>query len=163
MKSLSRVRLFATPWSLPGSSIHGIFQARVLEWVAISFFRRSSRPRNWTLVSCTVGRHFTVWVTREVLIKDSYPKYTKNSKFNRKIWTDTLRENVQMVNKHIKICSTSYVLQFSSVQFSRSVVSDSLRPHWELQIKTIMRSYYILGQSFLDFPIFLLMPRFSFL
>jgi len=38
VKSLSRAPLFATPWTyLPGSSIHGIFQARVLEWVAISF------------------------------------------------------------------------------------------------------------------------------
>ena len=46
-KSLSCVRLFATPMdcSLPGSSVHGILQARVLEWVAISFSRRSSRPR----------------------------------------------------------------------------------------------------------------------
>ena len=52
--------------SLPGSSIHGIFQARVLEWVAISFSRRSSWPRDWTQVSCIVGRRFTVWPTREV-------------------------------------------------------------------------------------------------
>ena len=37
--------------SLPGSSIHGIFQARVLAWVAISFSRGSSRPRDWTQVS----------------------------------------------------------------------------------------------------------------
>ena len=37
VKSLSRVRSSATPWTLPGSSIHGIFQARVLEWVAIAF------------------------------------------------------------------------------------------------------------------------------
>ena len=39
MKSLSRVRLFVIPWpgSLAGFSIHGLFQARVLEWVAISF------------------------------------------------------------------------------------------------------------------------------
>ena len=51
--------------SLPASSIHGIFQARVLEWVAISFFRRSSQPRDWTQVSCIAGRFFTVWVTRE--------------------------------------------------------------------------------------------------
>ena len=52
--------------SLPGSSIHGIFQAKVLEWVAISFSRRSSQPRNWTWVSCIVGKCFTVWATREV-------------------------------------------------------------------------------------------------
>ena len=36
----------------PGSSVHGISQARILEWVAISFSRVSSRPRNWTCVSC---------------------------------------------------------------------------------------------------------------
>ena len=51
--------------SLPGSSIHVIFQARVLEWGAISFSRRSSQPRDWTLVSRVVGRRFTVWATRE--------------------------------------------------------------------------------------------------
>ena len=45
--------------SLPGSSIHGIFQARVLEWAAISFSRVSSHPRDQTLVSCTAGRFFT--------------------------------------------------------------------------------------------------------
>ena len=37
---------------LPGSSVHEIFQARVLEWVAISFSRGSSQPRNWTHISC---------------------------------------------------------------------------------------------------------------
>ena len=45
---------------LPGSSVHGISQARVLEWVAISFSRVSSQTRNRTLVSRTVGRRFTV-------------------------------------------------------------------------------------------------------
>ena len=51
--------------SLPGSSTHGIFQARVLERVSISFSRGSSRPRDRTLVSCTAGRRFTIWPTRE--------------------------------------------------------------------------------------------------
>ena len=45
---------------LPGSSIHGISQARVLEWVAISFAWSSSWPRDWTWVSRILGRHFTV-------------------------------------------------------------------------------------------------------
>ena len=44
-------------YSLPGSSIHGIFQARVLEWVAISFSRGSSWLRDRTQVFCIVGRH----------------------------------------------------------------------------------------------------------
>ena len=52
--------------SPPGSSIHGILQARIVEWVAISFFRGSSPPRNQTQVSCILGRRFTIWVTREV-------------------------------------------------------------------------------------------------
>ena len=51
--------------SLPGSSIHGILQARILEWVAISFSRGSSRPRNQTRVSHIAGRHFNLWATRE--------------------------------------------------------------------------------------------------
>ena len=46
--------------SLSGSSVHGIFQARVLEWIAISFSRGSSRPRNRTQVSCIEGRRFTI-------------------------------------------------------------------------------------------------------
>ena len=53
-------------YSLPGSSIHGIFQAGILEWVSISFSRRSSQSRDWTLVSHIVGRRFTIWATREV-------------------------------------------------------------------------------------------------
>ena len=54
-------------YSLPGSSIHGIFQARIPQWAAISFSRRSSPARDWTQVSCIVGRCFTIWATREVL------------------------------------------------------------------------------------------------
>ena len=46
--------------SLPCSSVPGIFQARVLEWVAISFSRGSSQPRDQTQVSCIVGRHSTI-------------------------------------------------------------------------------------------------------
>ena len=51
--------------SPPGSSTHWIFQARVLEWVAISFSRASSWPRDPTRTYHIVGRRFTVWVTRE--------------------------------------------------------------------------------------------------
>ena len=44
--------------SPPGSSVHGISQARILQWVAISPFRGSSQPKDWTRVSCTAGRFF---------------------------------------------------------------------------------------------------------
>ena len=52
----------------PGSSVHGIFQARVVKWVAISFSKESSRPRDQTQVSCIVDRCFTIGATRKVLV-----------------------------------------------------------------------------------------------
>ena len=51
--------------SPPGSSAHGILQARILEWVAISFSRGSSRPMDRTQVSRIAGRRFNLWATRE--------------------------------------------------------------------------------------------------
>ena len=66
VKLLSRVRLCdPMDCSLSGSSVHGIFQARALEWVTISFSMGSSQPRDRTWVSRIVGRCFTVWATRE--------------------------------------------------------------------------------------------------
>ena len=55
--------------SLPGFSIHGILQARILEWVTISFSRGSSKPRDWTQVSRIGGRRFNLWTTREYNIR----------------------------------------------------------------------------------------------
>ena len=65
-------------FSPPGSSVYGIFQARILEWVAISFSRRFSQPRDRTLFSCTAGRFFTDWAMREApcllaKLHQSYP------------------------------------------------------------------------------------------
>ena len=54
--------------SSPGSSVHGILQARTLEWVAIPFFGGSSQPRDQAWVSRIAGRVFTVWATREAFI-----------------------------------------------------------------------------------------------
>ena len=86
--------------SLPGSSVLGIFQAPVLEWIAISFSRESSQPRAQTRVSHIVDRGFTVWAA-----------------------------------VHLKLthhCKSA----ISSVQFSHSVIFNSLQPH-ELQHTTL--------------------------
>ena len=53
--------------SPPGSSVHGILQARILEWVAISFSRGSSRPRDQTQVSHIAGRCFKFWATNWIV------------------------------------------------------------------------------------------------
>ena len=56
-----------TDCSLPGSSVRGILQARILEWVATSFFRGSSKPTDWTWVFCIAGIFFILWAIREAL------------------------------------------------------------------------------------------------
>ena len=75
--------------SLPASYVHGIFQARILEWIAFS--KRSSQCRDWTRVSCIVGRCFTVWATRlnefpdvNILkaIRGSHPSFNRYFKWS---------------------------------------------------------------------------------
>ena len=69
-KSLSHVRLqHPMDCSLPGSSVHGILQARILEWVAVPFSRGSSQPRDWTQASRIVGR-----LRQERVLKEANPQ-----------------------------------------------------------------------------------------
>ena len=51
----------------PGSSVHGILQGRILEWVVMPFSRGFSQPRDWMWASHTAGRPFTIWATRVAL------------------------------------------------------------------------------------------------
>ena len=62
----SCLTLFA-PWAVAHQAppVHGILQARILEWVAISFSRESSQPRDRIQVSLIAGRHFNLSVTRD--------------------------------------------------------------------------------------------------
>ena len=75
-KCLLAVQLYPTlcdpvDCSPSGSSVHGIVQARILEWIAIPFSRASSHRRDQTWVSCIAGRFFTIWATMETLTKPS--------------------------------------------------------------------------------------------
>ena len=65
-KSLSHIQLLGL------HEIHGILQARILEWVAVSFSSRSSQPRDQTLVSRIAGRFFTSWAEAQM---DNYYHY----------------------------------------------------------------------------------------
>ena len=63
-------------------TVHGILQARILEWVAFPFSRGSSQPRDRTQVSCIAGRFFTSWATREaprILEWAAYPFFSRSS------------------------------------------------------------------------------------
>ena len=76
VKLLIHVWLFGNPMdcSPPGPSVHGISQARILKWVAISFSRGSSQPRAQTHVSCIGRQILHHWVTREALIQNYWIK-----------------------------------------------------------------------------------------
>ena len=54
--------------SPPGSSVHGILQARILEWVAIPFSRRSSPPMNQNHISWIAGGFFTIWACQTLFL-----------------------------------------------------------------------------------------------
>ena len=69
--------------SLLGFSVHGLPQARILEWVTISFSRGSSRPRDWTQVSHIGGRHFNLWAPREAKNMMQMNFFTKQKKTHR--------------------------------------------------------------------------------
>ena len=83
-------QLYLTLWDLtdcspPGSSIHGILQARILEWVTIPFSRASSGSRDWTQVDHITGRPFTIWATWEI------PYYIYLLYFNCSVMSDSLQ------------------------------------------------------------------------
>ena len=65
-----------------GSSVHGTFQARILEWVAMSLSRGSSRLRDWTWVSCIAGRFFT-----DLAMREAHGKVMAEPKNHLKLWT----------------------------------------------------------------------------
>ena len=68
--------------SLPGSSVHGILQERILEWVVIPFSRGFLWPRDRTQVFHIAGRFFTIWATREAQSLKKKKKKKKNKKTN---------------------------------------------------------------------------------
>ena len=80
---LNNVQLFWDPMdcSLPGPSVYGILQARILAWVAIPFSRGSSQPGDQTQVPRIGGRFFTIWAIREAI---QYNTMQCNGLFNHK-------------------------------------------------------------------------------
>ena len=90
-------------YSSPGSSVHGILQA-ILEQVAISFSRGSSRPRTWTQISCIAGRFFTNWATREAQTEEYSGLYSIGS---QQRWTQPSTNK----NVHVYIYNIIYNCQ----------------------------------------------------
>ena len=83
--------------SLPRSSVHGILQARIVEWVDIPFSRGSSRPRDWTWVSCIAGRFFTIWATREALM---IPNLATSNMYQSNCWGLNSEGQIEWTSQH---------------------------------------------------------------
>ena len=108
--------------SLPVSSIHGIFQARVLKWVAISFPGASSWPRDCPRVSCIVSRCFPVWVTWEDgNIEDTSIFYSQSDYL---FYSFLILPSVQLLS-HIRLFATPWTAAHQaslSITNSRSLL-----------------------------------------
>ena len=76
-KVLSHIQILCDTmdYSLPGSSVHGVSQARMLEWVAISFSRGSSQLRDQAHISCISRRILCPWATRETITAHTHRHY----------------------------------------------------------------------------------------
>ena len=94
--------------SLPGSSVHGLLKARILEWVAVPFSKGSSWPRDWTQVSCIVSRCFTIWTTREA-------HQCKRRRFS--LWVEKiLGDKQQQARKRVKASDTFHYHSHANIQ-----------------------------------------------
>ena len=71
-RSVTSDSLRPLDYNPPGSSVHGIFYARILEWVAISYFRGSPQPRDQTQDSHITGRFFTIWVITLLIVNKRF-------------------------------------------------------------------------------------------
>ena len=116
-------------YSPPGSSVHGISQARILEWIAISFPRRSSWPRDWTHMSCLPCGFFTVAQSRE-------PKYSiQTSYFFFSDWYLLLLV-VLLELAHCPLILSSYLLtvmgQTARAAAPRSPYNLGALTHWPI-------------------------------
>ena len=127
--------------SLPGSSVHGIFQATVLKWIAISFSRGSSQPRFRTRVSHIVDRCFTIWATGEV---KSYKRQGKRG-WKKKIShqnTDSYMIQVLKFSDRESKITVSYIKvaneksrQYTKRKLKTKPNKTKIDRHWKKRIK----------------------------
>ena len=99
-------------YSRPGSSVHAVLQARILEWVAISSSVGSSWPRDQTWVSCIAGRLFIVWTTREAPWDPKHKHYSS-------YWKDiaiTIIPRISLASgASVIVPRTSVLFKYSSI------------------------------------------------
>ena len=129
--------------SLPGSSVYGILQVRVLKWTAISSPRGSFRSRDWTQVSFIAGRFFTNWTTREAQKWDQTLIWSPDSCSCHQ--GDTCRSSGV---KASKVYNCSSVLLYIVAYLKRCglqvqlLISLKLRANWNFTLWNTHRSWH---------------------
>ena len=129
--------------SLSGFSVHGISQARILKWAAISFSRGSSQPRDWTQVSCVTGGFFTT----------EPPGKSKGWVSTKEIWHCFLLAHL-VVASWISFLSSSLILWCSMNHPSQWLLILSLHSHPHSGLSLLRKPYP--GHALTDFSIVVL-------
>ena len=127
--------------SPPGSSVHGIFQATVLEWVAISFSRGSSWLRDQTWVSHIVGRRFTIWAIREAPYLYIFFIKNKNCciKLQKHLGRGKIYNQPPMVAKIETFLSITFIFVNLEVELVKNKEWQSYHQYWDLN--TVIKQY----------------------
>ena len=125
--------------SPPGSLVRGISQAWILEWVAISFSRGSSWPRDGTWVSRIVGRCFTVWTTREVhqnhrRVVVSFKRMSVEIFYRWNLLPRSQLSNYMHSWRQEAICWYE-VIPTEAPSFTHSWIADRRCPCWRLAVR----------------------------
>ena len=112
------------------------FQARVLEWVVIPFFRGSPRPRGWAWVFCTAGRFFTVWATKEVPQSQEAIKYIDGRISHRicQVILQMTRKRTLLTPNSDNLTSPESIVLFSHVLLFpfRAQAHEVFMPFWHV-------------------------------
>ena len=142
-------------YSSPDSSVHGILQGRILEWVIMSSTRGSSQPRDWTLVSPILGRFFTIWATREaqiIILKEIqlYKRFSLVQSFmpvwfiaNR--WTTAHQASLSITNSQslLNLMSIESVILSKCLILCRPLLQPSIFPSIRVFSKWVSFSHQV--------------------
>ena len=110
-------------------TVHGILQAKILEWVVFPFSRESSQPRNWTQVSHVMGRFSTSWATRECV---NHEKCCSNLS-KRWRWSSIRKKRIMYgFKKYLGLQKYPELMDERSdiLRFEQSTHCD-WKPHWD--------------------------------
>ena len=111
----------------PGSSVHGIFQARILEWDVVLFSRGSSQPRDQTQVFCFAGRFFTIWA---MMLSSGWDKMAQQCHSHIPIKRKRANGKPGSCTHHFKLCSVGQILPMCPFLAAREAGQCRLYSTW---------------------------------